>query len=77
MGIQKKWGPNKFWVQQNFLVQQNLGPKYIKFTKILGQEKFSAKNILVPKNFWLDLSYLTNLNLAWPVITWFAGPNVT
>ena len=77
MGIQKKWGPNKFWVQQNFLVQQNLGPKYIKFTKILGQEKFSAKNILVPKNFWLDLYNLTNLNLAWPVQLDLTCPNIS
>ena len=71
VGPMKEWNSN---LKSNKKISTKFGSKNIKFTKILGQEKFSAKNILGPKIFYFDLSNLTNLNLAWPVITWFDLP---
>ena len=62
VSVQKKLGPQKF------------GSKIFFCLKYWVHKRFGSRKILGPKIFWLNLSNLTNLNLAWPVITWFDLP---
>ena len=55
----QKFGPNYVGSPKKFC------PKTSRVQKVLG-----PKNILCPKNVWLDLSDLTCPNFIWPVISW-------
>ena len=73
-GSQKCWVRKNIWVKNNFQSKKTWVSKNIASTKILGEAKFWAQNILCPKNFQLDLSDQSQVDL--PVIAWFDLPQL-